>query len=851
MRLRWLLLAVLAAGAGLASAGTPGGDRLSEEDAQQLARADALQAQLEERFYAGDYAAGAALARQQLALREAALGPDHPAVAASLNDLALLLQSQGDYQAAGPLYQRALAIRERELGSDHPEVATTLNNLAALLKAQGDYAGARPLYERTIALKEAALGDGHPDVAVALNNLGALLKTQGDYEAALRVYERSLAIRERALGPDHPEVAQSLSSLAFLLERRGDSDAARRHYERALAIREQAFGPDHPEVALTLNNLATLLQVQGDDVTAGALYRRALEAEEAHLSGNLALGSPRQKRLFMETLTLNTDKIVSFHLRDQPSPSTASMALETVLRRKGRLLEAEADTAAWIRAGLDDSGLATLEALSQALARREWLQRERPSQAALEDWRRSIADTDALIEDLQQQLAASSLDFAEATAPIAVADVQRRLPEGAALLELVVFRPFLPAPLGSRRWEARRYAAYVLTAEGITGWADLGEVAGIDPQLRALRAAIVGRRDPTEPAAALYAALLQPLAPHLPGIDALLVSPDGPLSMMPWDVLVDGDGRPLADRFELTTLTSGRDLLRLDRYPPAHPPPLLIADVDFDGVASAEESEAAVVEEATLARGERGGSWSRLPGTRAEGEALAALLAEGLLLSGRDATETALKQAPAPSVLHIATHGYFLSDLPQETPEDSRGLTVVATQHDRPRAPSGNPLLRSGLVLAGANGAPVGEDNGYLSAAEVAQMDLRGTELVVLSACETGVGEVTNGDGVQGLRRALVLAGSEAQVLSLWKVDDDATRALMVDYYQRLIDGEGRSEALRGAKEGLRSGAIGDGRWTHPYYWAAFVPSGDWRPLDKPLEPARRSLWSRLFGGGS
>jgi CHAT domain-containing protein len=186
-----------------------------------------------------------------------------------------------------------------------------------------------------------------------------------------------------------------------------------------------------------------------------------------------------------------------------------------------------------------------------------------------------------------------------------------------------------------------------------------------------------------------------------------------------------------------------------------------------------------------------------------------------------------VKLLHGPRILHIATHGFFLKD--HELPAAALGVGGFA--RDQAPLPFGeNPLLRSGLALAGANMRRSGEeDDGILTAAEVAQMDLRGTQLVVLSACETGVGEVQNGEGVYGLRRTLVLAGAETQVTSLWKVADDATKDLMVEYYQRLLQGESRSAALREAQRTM----IRSKTRSHPYYWAAFVPIGNWTPLSQ------------------
>jgi tetratricopeptide (TPR) repeat protein len=218
-----------------------------------------------------------------LAIREKALGPDHPDTANSLNNLALLYDNQGRYDDAEPLYQRALAIREKVLGPDHPKTATSLNNLAALYVAQSRYDEAEPLYRRALAIREKALGPDHPDTATSLNNLALLYKKQGRYEQAEPLYQRALAIREKALGPDHPDIATSLNNLAGLYDNQGRYEQAEPLYQRALAIREKALGPDHPDTANSLNNLAVLYDNQGRYDDAEPLYQRALAIFEKAL----------------------------------------------------------------------------------------------------------------------------------------------------------------------------------------------------------------------------------------------------------------------------------------------------------------------------------------------------------------------------------------------------------------------------------------------------------------------------------------------------------------------------------------------------------------------------------------
>jgi CHAT domain-containing protein len=220
-----------------------------------------------------------------------------------------------------------------------------------------------------------------------------------------------------------------------------------------------------------------------------------------------------------------------------------------------------------------------------------------------------------------------------------------------------------------------------------------------------------------------------------------------------------------------------------------------------------------------------------LPGVRDEVRALQEMLPRATVLLGEQATEAALRRVDAPRILHIATHGFFLP----ETDDSADGasiavpaLTAAGTRVGKWAAWADNPLLRSGLALAGANQGRSGDDDGVLTALEASGLDLWGTKLVVLSACDTAVGDVKRGDGVYGLRRALVLAGAESQLMSLWSVSDRSTRDLMIGYYKQLTQGAGRAESLRQVQ--LRM--LRDGRRAHPYYWASFIQSGEWANLD-------------------
>jgi CHAT domain-containing protein len=342
----------------------------------------------------------------------------------------------------------------------------------------------------------------------------------------------------------------------------------------------------------------------------------------------------------------------------------------------------------------------------------------------------------------------------------------------------------------------------------------LGEARAIDDAIARLREALRDpkRKDVKNLARIVDQKVFQPLRPLLGDLKQLLVSPEGELNLIPFAALVNERMRYAVERYSISYLASGRDLLRLQVPRQSKDGPLVVAAPDF-GRRSQVEASRSEKQEKDQPKGEVGEESTRsalkgfyftpLPYAEREGEALRTLLPGATLLTKGQATKAALSQIHSPRLLHIATHGFFLEDQNK------------------------NSLLRSGLALAGANERKE-DDNGILTALEVTGLNLWGTKLVALSACDTGVGEVKTGDGVHGLRRALTLAGAETQVMSLWAVSDKATRGLMVSYYRMLQQGQGRGEALRRAQLEMLKNV----NRRHPYYWASFIQSGEWANLE-------------------
>ena len=776
----------------------------------------------------GDYTKAEPLYQRSLAIREKALGPDHPDVAASLNNLAILYVLKGDYEKAEPLYQRSLAIREKALGQEHRDTAQSLDNLASLYSLKGDYAKAEPLYQRAVAISEKALGPHHPDVARSLNNLAVLYDRKVDYAKAEPLHRRSLAIREKALGPDHPDVATSLNSLATVYTDRGEYGQAEPLYQRSLAIREKALGPVHPLVALSLNNLTRLYRAKGDTARAISYQTRASIVTERNITFNLATGSERQKHAYLATLSDESDQTISLHVQFAPtSPDALRLSINTLLRRKGRALDAMTEIISALRRRLNPQDRLLLDQFSEARSRLAKLVLGGPEENDPAKYRADVTLLEEQVEKLESDISRRSLEFRVQSQTVTLEAVQSAIPRDAALVEFALYRPFNARyTKESEAFGEPRYVAYIVRSQGDPEWVELGEVKPIDENVDLLRKALRNprRNDVRRLARAVDEKVMMPVRKLLGQTRRLLISPDGALNLIPFAALVDQRDQYLVKRYSFSYLTSGRDLLRLQVKTQSKQGPMVVADPDFGGditpcALKQKISRAAVDFSQVL--------FCPLASTAREAKALQALMPDAAVLMNQQATEAAVKQVAGPKILHIATHGFFLEDVVINPVAAAQGVLIGRSQTGAAMKVE-NPLLRSGLALAGANLHKSGDDDGVLTALETAGLDLWGTKLVVLSACDTGVGEVKNGDGVYGLRRALVLAGSESQVMSLWPVSDTSTRDLMIGYYKGLQAGEGRGEALRQVQ--LRMLASKNRK--HPYYWASFIQSGEWANMD-------------------
>jgi CHAT domain-containing protein/tetratricopeptide (TPR) repeat protein len=812
----------------------------------------------------GDYRAALPLYEQARDVYKAGLGEKHPDYATALDNLATLYRALGDYKAALPLYERARDIRKAALGEKHPDYANSLDNLANLYRAMGDYKAALPLYEQARDVYKAALGEKHPLYADALNDLGGLYKDMGDYKAALPLCEQARDVYKATLGEKHPYYATALHNLGVLYQAMGDYKAALPLCEQALELRKAALGDEHPYSAVSLRDYALTLYAAGEAERASPAALQATAILAGHLDRTFAAQSDRQRLLLLADLSGAVSVSLSIAAA---ADAPARQRYAAVLAAKGLLIDRLAEE----RLALDDPDLATpLRRLRQARAGLSHLAASPPPPPEFaRDW---LARFDALEkekEDAEVELAQKNPAFKELRRErhATVEDVLAALPEKIALVDFFEYNHGDPSKDKPGSWLPEwRLLAFVLVKGKEPVCLNLGSAAEIADLVRAWReAAQAGRRPDPKSAEALAGKVWKPVREHLGGATLVLLSPDGAVAGLPFGALPGSkDGTVLLEEVALCQVTSARQVLALaaGRTGPQGDGLLALGGLAYG----------------TPPRG-AAAAYPELPGTRLEAEAVARLFQDHFPKAAAprvlsDADKAALqallaagKDKARPRYLHLATHAYFEPTPP--LPGEEKREANPSLDPFRERTFVRNPMLLSGVVLAGANAAP---DKGVMTAEEVLGLDLRGCELAVLSACETGLGkEVAGGEGVLGLQRAFQAAGARTTVVSLWSVNDAATSVLMEEFYTNLWDKHlTRLEALRQAqltvykdpervrkraeeiKEALKKRGVkeeelrgpkgklavdlpddpnADPKRSPPAWWAGFVLCGDPGPL--------------------
>jgi CHAT domain-containing protein len=816
----------------------------------------------------GKYDAAEATFRKGLDVLRVAPGLDHPAYATSELAYASLEVDLGHYADAERLYDEGGRLVERELGDKHPIYATFLNNRGLFYQSIGNVAAAEADYRHSLDLKRTLYGPGNPLAVSTLRNLAHLTyrrdhrggeqllseavdaygrmpqappfdfasvlvgladaeRDRGALEEARATITKAIEISRRGLGERHPLYASAMRELGLVLAAEGRSDEAGRQLRSALAVAEDVHGPDHPDVATFLDALGDFYTSRHDYSSALTAYTRSVEIQDRFASDVLEIGSESFKTASLAAASDLIPRLIAFQTAAATTlPAARVLAFDAVTRRKGqvvtqvgswrqRLQDTSSDqirreAAEWqavvecrtsltVALGYHDlkpavAGSCTLHGTPLEGRYERLLSdlRSRWTADIAAETVRAIGALQARADELEASLNRKT-GGASRVSRTSTEELRRQLEPDEALIEFVAYND-----------GTRRYGAFVLTSSGPLDFADVGPGAPIDTAVNDLltaardwsvsiahgerTAAQESRRTAHTALADLSTLVWRPVKPLIdarPDVRRLRIAPDASLNLVPFDAL--SDGRDLIDRFAIAYVPAGRDLVVA---PPAAVPSGAVV------VVSPGDSELA-----------------HLSSARGEASDVVKVVNGAVMYTGTNATEAHVKQLQHPALLHIVGHGVIRDTL------DCKTATCAAGLLD----PSTRAMSLAAVVLEEAYGrGGASTDDGLLTALELENMDLHGTEMLVLSQCQMASGVTSVGEGVYGMRRAALVAGVRTFVAPLWNIEDSVQRTLMKDFYEGVAAGRTRADAMRSAKLAVRrTPATSDF-----LYWAPEILSG-------------------------
>lgn len=859
--------------------------------------ADNLRLQGEHVHLKGDYAQSSVILEHALTIYEQVLGDGDKRTLICRHWLGLSLGQAGDFAKAFAVFEKALLISTNTFGSESSDAITSLQDLAWLSFWMRDYAKSKEYYFKAQTALDKTAGetslqalrnivryartlveidelDAAKQLLVkalpAIERAGAAMRfqlaelqglrariasQQGRHEEAVQLCLQMVAEQEKLLGRSHPFLTNFYMTLGEVYERKSDVFNAQEAYAHSLQIAEQSFGHQHPLTALAMTCLARTKAVLGQSKAALELYSQAHIVAMPFIDNLVSFASEGQKLFFLKTIETEMGdyaSLVADNFRDDPK--TVAAAFDAVLHRKGIVIESQKDMYDVLLDADSPEAKSLLQQLRDTRFRLSALASSPTASDGPDGKRLAMAELEKKKGELQLSLSRLSQEFSRkihrrkaSTAKLAAA-----LPVDSALVEIVRIQGHGKAGKKASSIDGGRYIAFVLHPgkSGGIRLITIGDAQRIDARIAGLKQRIMEEDNTAteRESRALYDMVFQPLREAIGPVKRLYYSPDGVLNLLPLEVLTNPEGHYVVEEFTVVYLGAGRDLLALGGATRSLSKPLLLGDPDFDlsravttpKVASIGQAKELFGRNSPLLRSAEMGSmrFDRLPQTRVEVQAIAEVLGRESceIYTGKDALEETLTSRPSPKLLHIATHGFFVSPhggVPEglnafalspssrsSTSDQAQGSAIVE-----------NPLLRSGIVLAGANtsltSGSTASSVGVFTAEKIMNLDLRGTDLVVLSACNTGIGEVENGQGVYGLQYAFNHAGAKSIIMSMWSVPDLETRELMVAFYFNIAAGQDRAQALRNAM--LKELGVVKKRHntSNPIYWGAFVLMGD------------------------
>ncbi len=794
----------------------------------------------------GDVGSARAAHEGLVRLRRKLSGPTSPELARALVLYGNSELHVGNAAAGRPLLEEALGIYRAQPRPMPAETADCLASLATCYFVLKDAERERQSLEEAYALRRDALGDGHPDTMATRLAL-ARLRRGGDPQSAYDEYGKVVAACRVAAGSEWTLI-RALVELSEAALRLGRPDQARDHVEEALAVTRALppakLGPTSlSQLEVRLAFIAAAQKRWDEAIT---LLDRTRRAQKQFQSRGLS-GLPEADQLTYLSLAdrFQFQQAASLALANRDNPGLAAASAAWVINGKGATLEVLADRAVALRTASDPK---VAEQVGQWQAARRALAalalRPVPADAA-EARRKEVADLAGRERELARRIAEAGGRLPPRGEWVELEQVRQAMAADAVLVEIARVYTYTPwVPGNASWWHEPHYVAWVVPPAGgaAVRVVDLGPAEPIEQAVTAVRTAfaeapkIVQRdgepeaeKEVRKPLAALARLVLEPLRPHLAGAREWVLGPDAALWLVPWAALPDDGEHYVAERVVVRYVNSGRDLLPHAPFAGRVQPPVLLADPDYDFTAT--DTAAPGPEVRALPASVKLPKVRRLPSSAAEAKEVLPRLeryagAKARLLTDAQAQEAALKRFANARALVLSTHGFFAEDAADLRPSALGEIGPGALQPDRPLE---NPLLRCGLMLAGCNRRDVaraGADDGVLTGLEIVDLDLRGCDLVVLSACETALGQVRIGEGVAGLRQAFQIAGARSVVASLWQVPDRATALLMADLFDGLADGQPPGRALQAAQRRCIVARRDAEAAAHPFFWAAFTVTG-------------------------
>ncbi|MCH7741752.1 MAG: CHAT domain-containing protein [Proteobacteria bacterium] len=768
---------------------------------------------------------------------ESTLGPENPQSSRARNNLALLFESQGNFREAEPLYIRSIEILSRTRGDDYTDTIAVRNNLAFLYMMMEEYDRSAEMFERVQEQWMVLFGEEHQATLKAMNNLGRIYHKLERLTEAEHLILRAGEVRRSVLGAEHPDVVRSMIDLGSVYLDQKRLPEADRLLTEALSLAEKILGEQHPYTFEALNSLARVKEAQNQLQAAVEIRETGFARRSVFLDRMLWVTGENAREGYIRLHRPEFSEYLALLTRLQ-SGDNGKRAIAASLQRKGLLLKVASEIQQISKMSTDPELKKVSEELESARKKLAAMTLSGPTAETQGRHVLVLYELEQKVNELQGELGRASVRYRSSIAQVSVDRLASVIPEAHALVDFLTYE---------EGGESKILAGIAINEGGVVRYElvqypDRGEVDDAIIEYRTIIQDDQADEDEIlEVGQIAYERVWQPIQDVIGDTKYVYLIPDGTLNILPFNALVTPDEEYLIQTHDLHVLTSGRDLLP-NEYRLAQGDFVILAGPDYnsDEVVSKEVLDAAQGRRSAALQlgirgaggGLRGLNFAPLPGAEKEGRIIIsqvqAINAPYRVFFGADAQEGVLSNMQrAPEILHLATHGFFLKaddTLRKRLLKLQRGGEV----HVPP--PGDNPLLRAGLAFAGinTNAQFLGDidtiNDGVLTALEVLDLNLSGTKLVVLSACETGIGEIHEGEGVYGLRRSFQEAGVAEVVSSLWAVSDEGTQALMTNFYGRILAGVPARDALRETQLELMDSP----EWGYPYIWSAFMMVGSY-----------------------